>query len=91
MDDSITWLILIAASILIGYVSKVESDIKRINKKINWITKQLGETDTITDDLKELISEGKKVDAIKKYRIASGAGLLEAKEYVDSLDKKENT
>ncbi len=27
---------------------------------------------------------------LKKYRIATGTGLIEAKEYVDSLSKEEN-
>ncbi|SMB85191.1 Ribosomal protein L7/L12 C-terminal domain [Desulfonispora thiosulfatigenes DSM 11270] len=89
MNDNIIWLLIGAFAVLIGYIGKMQSDITRINKKINWIAKQLGESDTITDDLKQLLSEGKKVEAIKKYRIASGTGLLEAKEYVESLNEKE--
>ena len=89
MNYKIIWFLIGAFAFLIGYIGKIESDISRINKKINWIAKQLGESDTIIDDLKQLLSEGKKVEAIKKYRINSGAGLLEAKQYVDSLNEKE--
>lgn len=39
-------------------------------------------------ELKKLIAEGKKVEAIKKYRIITGLGLLEGKEYVDLLSEK---
>lgn len=89
MSYKIIWFLIGAFAFLIGYIGKIESDISRINKKLNWIAKQLGESDTITDYLKQLIFEGKKVEAIKKYRIDSGAGLLEVKEYVDSLNEKE--
>lgn len=54
---------------------------------LNKISRQVGVPDTITDELKSLISEGKKIEAIKRYRIATGVGLKEAKEYVDSLSK----
>lgn len=36
-------------------------------------------------DLRKLISEGKKIKAIKKYRVVTGSGLKEAKEYIDNL------
>ncbi|WP_081835462.1 ribosomal protein L7/L12 [Carnobacterium jeotgali] len=45
----------------------------------------------INDDLKstllELISEGNKIKAIKEYRSATGAGLLEAKQFIDHLSE----
>lgn len=41
------------------------------------------------NELRELVSEGERIKAIKKYRMATGAGLVEAKEYVDSLSKGE--
>ena len=39
-------------------------------------------------ELKNLIAEGKKFEAIKKYRMVTGLGLKEAKEYVDLLSEK---
>ena len=36
-------------------------------------------------ELKSLIAEGMKIQAIKKYRMVTGLGLKEAKDYVDSL------
>lgn len=41
----------------------------------------------INDDLKDLLNDGKKVQAIKNFRIVTGIRLKEAKEYVDSLEK----
>lgn len=35
------------------------------------------------DDIRTLIKAGKKIDAIKAYRVRTGAGLKEAKDAVD--------
>ena len=81
------------AGALIGMASSISlmrKDINRINTNINKIAKQVGVPDTITDELKRLLIEGRKIEAIKKYRMATGAGLIEAKEYVDSLSKTRN-
>ncbi|GAA0076120.1 DNA-binding protein [Clostridium sp. CTA-5] len=72
---------------IVSSISQMRTDITRINKNLNKIAEQVGVPDTITDELKSLILEGKKVEAIKKYRIATGIGLKEAKEYIDSLSK----
>ena len=39
----------------------------------------------IDSELRALVAEGKKVQAVKKVRMVLGLSLLEAKEYVDSL------
>jgi len=78
------------AGALLGMASSISlmrKDINRINANINKIAKQVGVPDTITDELKRLLIEGRKIEAIKRYRMATGAGLIEAKEYVDSLSK----
>lgn len=72
---------------IVSSINQVRSDITRININLNKIAEQVGVSDTIMDELKSLILEGKKVEAIKKYRIATGLGLKEAKEYIDSLSK----
>jgi len=71
--------------IIVGAISALRSDIARINVNLNKIAKQVGVPDTVTNELKILISEDKKIEAIKKYRMVTGLGLIEAKEYVDSL------
>ena len=38
--------------------------------------------------LRKLIAEGKEIKAIKKYRMVTGFGLKEAKEYVDLISKE---
>ena len=46
------------------------------------------ELENMDNELKNLIAEGKKIQAIKRYRIITGLGLKEAKEYVDLLSEK---
>jgi large subunit ribosomal protein L7/L12 len=41
----------------------------------------------LDDKLRMLIASGKRIQAIKEYREASGLGLKEAKDYVDSLER----
>ncbi|WP_253198424.1 ribosomal protein L7/L12 [Clostridium gasigenes] len=44
--------------------------------------------ENIDVELKNLIEQGEKIKAIKRYRIVTGLGLKEAKDYVDSLSEK---
>jgi ribosomal protein L7/L12 len=75
--------------IISSAISQIRSDLARINSTLDKIAKQTGVPDTITEnideELKTLISEGKKIKAIKKYRMATGIGLKEAKDYIDRL------
>jgi hypothetical protein len=41
--------------------------------------------DALRDELRALSQRGKKIDAIKRLRKATGMGLKEAKDYVDEL------
>jgi Ribosomal protein L7/L12 len=43
---------------------------------------------TINDKIQNLVIYGEKIKAIKMYRQATGVGLKEAKEYIDSLCEK---
>ncbi|MCR1973864.1 DNA-binding protein [Clostridium sporogenes] len=61
---------------------------KGINK-INRNTLSDEELKNMDNELRELITDGERIKAIKKYRMVTGAGLIEAKEYVDSLIKGE--
>nr|WP_207730373.1 DNA-binding protein [Clostridium botulinum] len=61
---------------------------KGINK-INGNTLSDEELKNMDNELRELIRDGERIKAIKKYRMVTGAGLIEAKEYVDSLIKGE--
>lgn len=63
----------------------MKSNISRMNIMINKLALKAGILDDLKDELTKLISDGRKVEAIKRYRIATGIGLIEAKKYIDSL------
>lgn len=72
-------------------ISQLKADIYRMQKKLDSIAKHVDLPDLINDELKatllELISEGNKIKAVKEYRSATGAGLLEAKQFIDDLSE----
>lgn len=98
MNDTgiIIWVTLgIAVLISIeSNITRLRKDIRHLNITLEKIAKQIGVPDPATDDidiqLKDLIKEGKKIEAIKKYRAVTELGLKEAKEYVDILSKDLN-
>ncbi|PFM64102.1 hypothetical protein COJ48_12075 [Bacillus cereus] len=62
--------------------------LKRIEKQLQLITKEMGivERDPeINKELRQLVEEGKTITAIKRVREAFGFSLLEAKQYVGKL------
>ncbi len=73
---------------IVSSITIIRSDISRINVNLNKIITHLGEFDATDDEIKSPLAEGKKIEAIKAYRFATGFGLKEAKEYVDSLEDK---
>ena len=72
-------------------INRLKSDVDLIKMKLNTISKHVDLPDPTNNELKiivlELISKGEKIKAIKEYRLATGAGLLEAKQYIDHLSK----
>ncbi|MED0936154.1 hypothetical protein COE20_17905 [Bacillus cereus] len=67
---------------------KTDARLKRMEDRLQLITKEMGIVDRepeINKELRQLIEEGKKVKAVKRVREAFGFSLLEAKQYVDKL------
>ncbi|MBX3380455.1 MAG: ribosomal protein L7/L12 [Phycisphaeraceae bacterium] len=65
----------------------VRLTLSRIERKLDALLERAGiqVPDDGTDELKELVRAGRKIEAIKIYRERTGMGLAEAKEFVDSL------
>lgn len=77
--------------LMISLIAPSGSDprIKLINKKLDRIMERLGmEEENIDEELKDLLREGKMVEAVKRQRQETGMGLKEAKEYVDELERR---
>ena len=67
---------------------KNDARLKRIEDRLQLITKELGIVERepeINKELRQLVEEGKKITAVKRVREAFGFSLLEAKQYVDKL------
>ncbi|NHM31945.1 50S ribosomal protein L7/L12 [Bacillus sp. C11] len=93
MDETIVWIIggILLVSKAID-TSLLRSDIARLYTTLDKIAKQIGVSNAVTEDieaeLKSLIAEGKTIKAIKRYRIVTGSGLKESKDYIDMLINK---
>ncbi|MFK4425575.1 hypothetical protein ACQKFK_12970 [Bacillus mycoides] len=67
---------------------KNDARLKKIEDKLQLITKEMGIVERepeINKELRQLVEEGKTVTAVKRVREAFGFSLLEAKQYVDKL------
>ncbi|WP_425449415.1 ribosomal protein L7/L12 [Dethiothermospora halolimnae] len=80
-------LLILACLILV--ISQLRNSLVRINITLDKIARQMGVLDEVDDKIKDLVSEGKKIEAVKRYRKITGAGLKEANDYVDKLIAKE--
>lgn len=92
MDYAIMGFLCGVSIVLMMNVSNQKDQIKILNNKLNKIINHLGiedeELNKINDELNKLIIEGQKVKAVKLYRMTTGAGLKESKEYIDALAEK---
>ncbi|MEU7054674.1 ribosomal protein L7/L12 [Streptomyces sp. NPDC046197] len=83
----------VAVALLVGIVStesrlaRADRRIARVERKLDLVLDHLGlrEEDPALDAVAGLARDGKKIEAIRAYREATGAGLKEAKEAVDRL------
>lgn len=92
MDYAIIGFLCGVSIVLMMNVSNQKDQIKILNNKLNKIINHLeiedDELNKINAELNKLIIEGKKVKAVKLYRMTTGAGLKESKEYIDALADK---
>ncbi|MBU5217820.1 hypothetical protein ACJTM1_22155 [Bacillus sp. GX] len=67
---------------------KTDARLKRMEDRLQLITKEMGIVDRepeINKELRQLMEQGKTVTAVKRVREAFDFSLLEAKQYVDKL------
>lgn len=64
----------------------MQEKVNRMNSNLFKVSKQVGVPQSpLGDELKDLVRKGKRIHAIKELREGTGLGLLEDKNYVDSL------
>lgn len=66
--------------------------LSRIDAKIDALLKNAGvqfdEFQNVPADVREALERGETILAIKRFRVATGAGLKEAKEFVDEVRRR---
>lgn len=83
-----------AAAVLfrLSAVEQRLATLSRMNVKLDALLKHAGiEFDPYADVAPEIVQaldQGKKIEAIKLYRAATGVGLKEAKEFVEELQRR---
>lgn len=98
MNENIIYLVVaifaVALGIIIRALNKFKQDLSDVKSSLDKVTKQIGVVDIPIRDmsieelnleLKELILNDKRIEAIKMYRIATGKDLEEAKDYINNL------
>lgn len=86
MESIIIGVVLIGVLTILSSIHTLQDNVSHMNSILNKIAKQVGVPGLdIDSELRALIAEGKKVQAVKKARMVLGFSLVEAKEYVDSL------
>lgn len=95
MDGFLLYMILLGMGLIIFSLSNsingLKQDLYHMNKLLNKVAIQVGVSDITVEgdsdaELIELILNNKKIEAIKRYRILTGLGLKESKDYIDQLD-----
>jgi len=70
-----------------------EDRLARLEAMMNLVLQRLGigPNDALagpSEEIKRLLMQGKKIEAIKVYREQTGYGLKEAKDYIDALERQ---
>ncbi|CAM3876994.1 hypothetical protein KIPE111705_29275 [Kibdelosporangium persicum] len=91
-------ILLLSAAVLIGAVvlgssgmdrklTRLDRRLARLERKVDAITTNLGVdvADPELDEVRALLAEGKKIQAIRAYRESTGADLKEAAQAVERL------
>ncbi|GHG06604.1 hypothetical protein ACIQUO_15440 [Streptomyces albogriseolus] len=88
-----TTILFLTCVVVLGVISiqtqltRSERRVARVERKLDAVMRHLGLEEEVPrrDEILALVRDGKQVQAVKLYREATGAGLLEAKQAVDAM------
>lgn len=85
--DVLAFMSVILILILSYELQQVKRELRRVSGGLDSIREKLGIVEPLKmpPELQGLIQAGRKIEAIKVYREATGAGLAEAKEAVERM------
>ncbi|MNM96906.1 hypothetical protein D3C81_1094000 [compost metagenome] len=86
MENWITFVVIFAFIYLIDAMIRMNRRIQRTESKLKFLTEHARVPEhPLNEELRQLIRDKEKIEAIKKARQHMGLSLKEAKDYVDSL------
>ena len=98
MDESMIVGLVIVGGLLVAVFARMAAleqrlrTLSRLDAKLDALLKHSGISfDPYRDvppDVVEALQRGKKIEAIKRHRAATGTGLSEAKEFVEELERR---
>jgi len=89
MGLSFDLLLLVLIIYLLTKISKMEHRIKAMSETINRLTDKVKLPEPpVNKELRQLIKEGKEIEAIRRARQEFGLSLVEGKQYIDQLKAK---
>ncbi|MEV5417452.1 hypothetical protein ACWDN6_05535 [Streptomyces albogriseolus] len=88
-----TTILFLTCVVVLGVISiqtqltRSERRVARVERKLDAVMRHLSLEEEVPrrDEILALVRDGKQVQAVKLYREATGAGLLEAKQAVDAM------
>ncbi|WP_431990424.1 hypothetical protein [Streptomyces albogriseolus] len=88
-----TTILFLTCVVVLGVISlqtqltRSERRVARVERKLDAVMRHVGLEEEVPrrDEILALVRDGKQVQAVKLYREATGAGLLEAKQAVDAM------
>lgn len=89
MDEILPWIVFGLVLGLVGIVAKLSKQLELIRRDVNAIALHLNVAPAGTKlppEILGLIQAGRKIEAIKVYREATGASLADAKRAVEELE-----
>ncbi len=90
MADGIGWallgVVLCLAAVILNKVQQLEHTIEAVRRRLDAVAEHLDvKREAVPPEVAGLLRAGRKIEAIKVYRAATGAGLAEAKEAVERM------
>lgn len=91
--ETIVFVIVFISAVLAILVTlnQLSQRMDAANQQLKQISKHLGEEalEQIEEELKDLVRQGERIEAIKLYRAKTGSGLKEAHEHIEELRREE--
>lgn len=86
MEYALTFAFIVAIPYAIILFSRLESRLDRLSFKLDQIGEKLGvDNSALDDELRQLVRDGKDVEAVRIARERLGLSLVQGKRYVDAL------